>query len=76
MQIFWEREHAYADAIRERAQNFYDSYTEADSPWWEDLSDEEQFPWCLAAERLLTAQRIERDRLRCWDKQWNRDDPR
>lgn len=70
MQTFWKQNYAYEDQIRERARRYYEGFDGERS--WHALTADEQFPWCLAAERTLTAQRIERDRMRVFDKQWYR----
>lgn len=66
-EIFWIREEHWEPEIRVKAQGFYNLYNRA-APPWDALSEAEQFPWCLAAERQLTANRIGEDRYRAWEK--------
>lgn len=63
-EIFWLREARWAVEIRETGQRFYEQYA---GEGWHDLSDTEKFPWCLVAERQLTAVRISKDRARAWE---------
>lgn len=66
-EIFWIREDHWESEINVKAQGFYNLYSRDTTPW-DALSEAEQFPWCLAAERQLTAARIAMDRHHAWEK--------